>query len=328
MKNKQVFIIAGAAFVVLVALVFFIFGRGFSPTGQDKQAIEHALTDDQKASGIVNTFRMEVDPGDLSIHEGLNKQWTHILLLGTDGWHSSLNEGRTDAMIVASINSRTKEIKLTSLVRDMLVDIPGMKSQQRINTANSFGGPYLAVKTVNELLELNISSYCLINYVGFGNLIDLVGGLELDISQSEARIVGVEDVEGKQHLNGWQTLTYAQIRKLDNNFGRNERQRHVMSAFLDKAISMGGKDMLALVPEALRYVSTNLSTAEILALMPVALSSKNEIQMLSLPPEHAYHYGQEGENSSVIVFDLDKTRETFNNFIDGKQPVQAGASGE
>ena len=123
-------------------------------------------------------------------------------------------------------------------------------------------------------------------------------------------------------LVGWQALEYSRIRKLDNNFGRNERQRNVLSAVLDKVIKLGPKELLALLPEALKYVSTNLSAAEILELMPVVLGNTQGIEMLSLPPDKTYHYGQTKENASVIIFNLEKTRAAFNDFIAGKPAAQ------
>lgn len=316
MKKKQVFIIAGVVFLIVTAAVVFWLSGGFKPGAQDTQAIDQALDEEGKALSTFSDFRMSVDPQDLSVHEGRDDDWTHFLILGTDTRNDLLNDGRSDAMLVASVNGKTKELKLSSLVRDMLVDIPGMQSQQRINTANAFGGPMLAIKTVNELLELNITRYISINFASIINIVDLVGGIDVKLTKGESNIVRVGHSDDPQTLNGLQALTFSRIRVLDNNFGRNERQRKVLAAMLDKALALGPQEAFTLLPELLRYVSTNLTTSEILGLMPVILGNTSGIDSLSLPPDKAYRFGQ-NKGESVIIFNMDKTRAAFNDFIQG-----------
>ncbi len=316
MKKQKVFIIAGIVTLVIAAALFFFLSQGFIPSIKDKDAIEEALNEEGKHYEIIREFRMQVDPNDLSVYEAVDDKWMHILLLGTDTWDASLNNGRSDAMIVASVHMDTKEVKVTSLVRDMLVDIPGLKSQQRINTANAFGGPLLAIKTVNELLALNITRYASINFGGFTNVIDKVEGLEIELDRAEAKLLRVEKTEGPQLLEGWQVLEFSRIRKLDNNFGRNERQRKVLAALFEKMKDLGLKESIAVLPQLLRFVSTNLSTSEILALMPAIFGNTQGIDMLSLPPDKTFHYDRYNDES-VIAFNLEKTRAAFNEFING-----------
>lgn len=322
MNKKKVLVTAALLFLIAAAAVFFLIGQQeLKPSAQVLQDMRSALEKEGKGLGVSDSFRMAVDPDDLSVTAGLDEDWTHILLLGTDAGSGNLDEGRSDAMVVASLNTKTKEIKLSSLIRDMLVDVPGMKSQQRINTANAFGGPLLAVKTVNELLGLNISRYVSASFPGFGVVVDIMGGIELTLSKGEAKLVRGEESDEPQHLVGWQALEFSRIRRLDNNFGRNERQRKVLGAILDKAMMLGQKELLALLPEALKFVSTNLTASEILELMPVVLGNTQGMEMLSLPPDKAYHFGKSKGDASVIIFDLEKTRNAFNDFIAGK-PVQ------
>ena len=281
-----------------------------------------ALENDEGEVEVSENYRVAVDPDDLSVTAGLDEKWNHFLLLGTDAHSGKLNEGRSDAMVIASINTKTKDIKITSLVRDILTDIPGMKSQQRINTANAFGGPLLAVKTVNELLGLNISSYISVSFSSFADIVDALGGVELTLSKSEANLAKAKISNQPQILTGIQALEYSRIRKLDNNFGRNERQRKVLMAILDKAMTLGQNELLALLPEMLKYVSTNLTTSEILGLMPVVLGNTDGIEMLSLPLENDFHYGKSNGNASVVIIDLEKTRAAFHDSIAGKPAAQ------
>lgn len=276
-------------------------------------ALIEALELSDRDLALEEGFRITVSPDDLSVHEGLDEEWQHILLLGTDTGSKMLNYGRTDAMLIASIHAQSKQLKLTSLVRDMLVDIPGLSTQNRINTANSFGGPLLAIKTVNEVLGLNITRYVSINFNGFSTLIDALGGVEIELSAGEAGEVGLS--KGRRTLNGKQALEYARIRKLDNNFGRNGRQRNLLEAIMSKAKGLGINDMLILIPQVMELVSTNLSVTEVMALLGPLMAAADKVQMLGLPLEGDYRYHQTERGASVVVFDQSALREAFSNFI-------------
>lgn len=124
-----------------------------------------------------------VQVDDLSVTAGLDSSWRNILLLGQDSRTTGKSE-RTDTMVIASINANTGEIKLTSLMRDMYVEIPE-RGTQKINTANYYGGPELAMKTVNENFKLNISEYVIVNFVNFPYIIEKLGGVYEDITEEE-----------------------------------------------------------------------------------------------------------------------------------------------
>ena len=282
---------------------------------QEATALLEALESTEHELPEGNSFRITVSPDDLSVQEGLDPDWQHILLMGTDTGNKVLNYGRTDTMIIASINSKTKQVKLTSLVRDMLVDIPGLNSPNRINTANSFGGPLLAMKVVNEVMGLNITRYASINFSGFSTLIDTLGGVKIVLSAGEASELKMRHIDELQLLNGEKALEYVRIRKLDNNFGRNERQRKLLDALFGKVIGLGMNDIISLVPPVIELVSTNLSTSEIIGLLPVILSAKDGLDMLSLPQADAFHYYQTDKGASVVIFDEQAIRDAFFSFM-------------
>ena len=269
-----------------------------------------------------DTFRITVSPDDLSVQEGLNPDWQHILLMGTDTGSKVLNYGRTDTMIIASINEKTKQLKLTSLVRDMLVDIPGLNNQNRINTANRFGGPLLAMKVVNEVMGLNITRYVSINFSGFSTLIDTLGGVEIALSAAEASELKMLHVDEPQLLNGEKALEYVRIRKLDNNFGRNERQRILLESLFRQATSLGMNEIISLIPPIVELVSTNLSTSDIIGLLPILLSVADGPDMMGLPQAGAFNYYQTDTGASVVVFDQEAVRREFFAFIDNGSKAQ------
>lgn len=322
--KQRIFIIALAALLALMLIVPAALVDGASPVGaerlvelgvEDAAALLEALESTEHELPVGDSFRITISPDDLSVQEGIDLDWQHILLMGTDTGNKVLNYGRTDTMIIASINAKTKQVKLTSLVRDMLVDIPGLNSQNRINTANSFGGPFLAMKVVNEVMGLNITRYASINFSGFSTLIETLGGVKIVLSAGEASELKMRHNDEPQMLNGEKALEYVRIRSLDNNFGRNERQRKLLDALFGKVIGLGMNDIISLVPPVIELVSTNLSTSEIIGLLPVFLSDKDGLDMLSLPQADAFHYYQTNKGASVVVFDQEAVRREFLSFL-------------
>jgi len=258
-----------------------------------------------------------VEAHDLSVVNGLDEDWMNILLLGTDTGNIKLNYGRTDAMMVLSLNTKTGQMKLTSLVRDMLVEIPGFKIRNRINTANAFGGPLLAMKTVNEVLGLNIEHYCSINFGGFREVVDYLGGITLTLSGAEASIVAARHSTDPQVLNGEQALSYVRIRELDNNFGRNERQRKFLTAVLEQVRISSIDKIIGAISGGFKAIATNLTTGEVFALLPALIRNADDMAALSLPQEGAYKFSITASGASVIEFDTDKVRGVFHAFVYG-----------
>lgn len=134
-----------------------------------------ALAEDKN---IQTEFRIQVAEGDYSAVEGLDKDVMNILLLGTDS-DGMLNYGRSDTMIICSIHKKTGLVQLSSIARDLYIDIPQSNFKDRINTANSYGGPRLAMKAVNEVFGLNIEHYVTVNFSGFERIVEVLGGWTL-----------------------------------------------------------------------------------------------------------------------------------------------------
>jgi LCP family protein required for cell wall assembly len=246
----------------------------------------------------------------------------NILLLGTDTGNKTLNYGRTDTMMVFSVNKSTGQMRLASLVRDMYVNIPHLNLFNRINTANVFGGPLYAVKVVNETLGLNITHYASVNFQGFKDIIDYLGGVTMKLSIAEASIAGAQLTEEPQLLNGEQALAYARIRQLDNNFGRNTRQRKLLDAMFKQLLS--GNDVnqiMSALTEALRHLTTNMTINEVLQLVPAVLKNKGGMEMTGFPAVGDYHHEMIRGVMSVVVFDQEKTKDKVHRFIyEGIQP--------
>lgn len=317
MKKKQ-WIVLGLFILAAAALTLLLVPRGWrAPSQREIMAVAESLKDEAKAMPVYEGYTFIVDPEDLSAREDVDEDWQHILLIGTDTREGELNAGRSDAMLVASVNDTTKEIRVTSLVRDMFVNIPGFKSDNRINATNVFGGPLLAIKTVNELLELNITKYVSVNFKGFINIVNMLGGVDVVLEKDVAWAFKLPYTGEKQNLNGGLTLRYARIRKVDNNFGRNERQREVLNALLDKLSGKSAGEIFDLLPEVLKFVVTNMSASDIMSLLPLLIGNTEGVQTLSLPPKGTYRFARSAHDQSIIAFNLRQTREAFRAFIAG-----------
>lgn len=203
----------------------------------------------------------------------------HILLIGNDSRENG-EDGRSDAMILLSVSRKTKSIYMTSLLRDMYVDIPGHEGN-RLNAAYSFGGPELLMKTVEKNLDIPVHRYIQVNFEAFAGLVDAVDGVDLELSTEEIEYVngylveynmltnrpqGTDNMDpslsGMVHLNGPQALAYCRNRYLGTDFGRTQRQRKVLSEVirkLPKALLLNGTE---LADSLLPNLTTNLTKGE------------------------------------------------------------------
>ena len=203
----------------------------------------------------------------------------NILLIGNDSRENGA-DGRSDAMILLSISSKTKKIYLTSLLRDMYVEIPG-HDDNRLNAAYSFGGAELLMETVEKNFDIPVNRYMLVNFEGFANLVDTVGGIELDLTSEEIEYVngylveynmltgrpqGTDNMDtsasGPVHLNGPQALAYSRNRYLGTDFGRTDRQRKVLTAVIQKIPSVMLTNAGELMDGLLPNLTTNLTRNE------------------------------------------------------------------
>ncbi len=203
----------------------------------------------------------------------------NILLIGNDSRQNS-DDGRSDAMILISVSSKTKSIYMTSLLRDMYVDIPGHDGN-RLNAAYSFGGAELLMETVEQNLDIPVNRYVLVNFEAFAKLVDAVGGVDLELTTEELDYVngylveynmltnrpqGTDNVDtskpGLVHLNGPQALAYCRIRYIGTDFGRTERQRKVLTAVIGKLPAALGTNYQELLDGLMPNLTTNLTQAE------------------------------------------------------------------
>lgn len=298
------------------------------------------LAGDDAVETLDDSQRIRVD--NLSINEDLPSEWMNVLLLGTDERQLS-EKGRTDSIIICSVNTNTGEVKLSSVLRDLAIDYGAMGYDElgvhRVNAANYFGGPELAMKTINANFGLNIERYALINFYGFQDAVNAVGGITMDITEAEMnkinqaqkQVAGIAYREGMDveswdneelteygtavHLNGQQALAYARIRKLDSDFKRAERQRKVLMAVLDEVKKRSALEIAQLGGTLMPYIQTNMTLDEILKVAVTVLASDKDVRAMRLPVDGSYL--DEKRDGIQMLWDCDFTmnRQQLLNFI-------------
>lgn len=270
---------------------------------------------------------------------------TNILLIGNDSRENG-EDGRSDAMILLSISNKTKKIYMTSLLRDMYVDIPGHKGN-RLNAAYSYGGAELLMETIEQNFDIHVSRYVLVNFEAFANLVDAVGGVDLELTSKEVEYVNGYLVEynilfgrpegtdyfadtsgGMVHLNGPQALAYCRNRYIGTDFGRTERQRKVLTAVihnLPKAVLTNPQELIdGLMPN----LTTNLTQAECYQLSLMAPKAVTyDIIQNSIPLEGTYKDATIREMAVLEVdFEANKKFLQENLYGDGDSTATAESS--
>lgn len=272
---------------------------------------------------------------------------TNILLIGNDSRENG-EDGRSDAMILLSISNKTKKIYMTSLLRDMYVDIPGHKGN-RLNAAYSYGGAELLMETIEQNFDIHISRYVLVNFEAFANLVDAVGGVDLELSSKEVEYVNgylveynillgrpegtdyFEDTSGGMvHLNGPQALAYCRNRYIGTDFGRTERQRKVLTEVIHKLPKGVLTNPQELIDGLMPNLTTNLTQAECyrLSLMAPKILTYDIIQN-SIPLEGTYKDATIREMAVLEVdFDANKKFLQENLYGEGDSTSTSEASAE
>ncbi len=226
----------------------------------------------------IDTKELEIDN---TVEESIGTGYTNIALFAGDSRTGNLGKGvRTDGIIIASLNNETGEIKMVSLFRDTLLNI-GDDIYTKCNAAYSYGGPKQAVAMLNKNLDLNIKQFVTVDFKAVSEVIDMLDGIEVDVSEAEvyatnkyinetARVAGKKAKRlthaGLQTLDGVQATTYGRIRKgVGDDYARAGRQRKVIKITIEKALKADILTLNKIVDRVLPMVYTNMSNDEILS---------------------------------------------------------------
>lgn len=277
-----------------------------------------------------NTIIWPDHPGDGRQEEGVY----NILLIGEEAIGSGTSRGRTDVIIIATLNKNQKSVKLTSLMRDTLVQIPGYQDN-KLNSAYEKGGVDLLYETISRNYNIKLDGCALVNFENFEKIIDYMGGLELTLTSGEAKYLRNTNyiskpqyrtvVEGTQLMNGNQVLGYARIRKRatitgnNNDYGRTDRHRIILNAIFEKYKTKSKVELASMMFKILPMIKTDIDSKAFEMLLNTFIEMGTmEIEQLRLPADGTFTDNVKVRGMDVLIPDLNKNVELLHEFIFGK----------
>jgi LCP family protein required for cell wall assembly len=303
------------------------------------------------ASVFLSTFNynyneITVKPNELGFENVIDQKIVNVALFGIDTRSKKSFQGNSDSMMILSINTEAKTVKIVSVMRDSLVPIQleNRTVYRKLNSAYASGGPELAIKTINQNFGLDISEYATVNFFGMAEIIDAVGGIDAELTRQEVaaqhidgfnglvkrhcKTIGVDPepyyitTPGKHHLNGVQAVAYSRIRKYvniwgtNNDFGRTDRQRYVMEQLFNKALTLEKSKYVKLVKALIPYTETSFSYSEIMGLAFDVLLHSPTFEQTRMPLNE---YQMRSPNvpgvGSVVYYDLDFAKNLLHAFF-------------
>lgn len=252
----------------------------------------------------------------------------NLLLIGADKREKETGIGRSDSTMIGTIDLKNKTLKLTTLMRDMYIEIPG-HGYNKFNAAYAYGGPKLTYETLANTFDIKLDGYIVVDMKIFRNVVDKIGGVEMNLTEQEATYMqtayrrskhGEVDVKpGMNTLTGYQALAYSRIRQdITGDFGRTDRQRKIIMSIYNKVMSLSIGDLTDLVFDSLSQITTDLDEAHIRSLLTsVVKMGKVEIEQHRIPLEETYDTGRADGGMWVIYPDYDVNRAALQYFLFG-----------
>lgn len=270
----------------------------------------------------------------------INAGIVNVALFGVDTRTPDDFTGRSDSIMILSVDTISKKIKVISVMRDSFVPIGD--SYGKINSAYSKGGPTLAVKTLNKIFGLDIKHYATVNFFGMADIIDAVGGITIDVQKNEINgsfranqlineyciIKKIPEGKrpyikepGEQLLNGIQAVAWARIRYaatvdgVTDDFGRTDRQRVVMNKLFDKMFTMPTKDYPKLIKALIPYAETSFSYSDVLKFAGVFLGDVTFEEMRIAMPEYIINADYRPYGESSVYYNYEYAGKMLHDFI-------------
>ncbi len=251
----------------------------------------------------------------------------NIAVFGVDSRNGE-NVGNSDAIMIVSIDGNKGKVKMVSIARDTYVNIPKY-GKTKITHAYSYGGPELAIATLNENFGMDITDYITVNFEQLAEIIEEMGGIDVEINEGERKEMnkyvapGVEKIQetGMVHLNGEQAVSYSRIRKNDNDDMRTGRQRKVMMCLFEKAKDINPLQYPSYIKTLMPMMETSMTDSEILQLAPVAMNKNLVLEQDSFPNDYIETDGYktktevEGVELWVYHYDLEQAADMLHKFI-------------
>ena len=255
------------------------------------------------------------------------KKIKNIALFGID---SADGVGRSDSMMIATVDPIHDKLKITSLMRDSYVNIEG-HGYDKLNHAYAFGGPELSIKTINQTFGLNVEEFVTVDFASIPKIIDILGGLELNITSEELEYINsyIDDINiqdstysphityaGPQVVDGVQALAYSRIRYTSGgDYERTRRHRTVLEGLFNKALSLSPTQYPTIINQILPYVQTNLGTTDIISLASkVATMGSGTLEQDRFPRD-GFCWGENIDGIYYLGFDEAVTKKQVMDYI-------------
>ncbi|XZI92974.1 LCP family protein [Clostridium perfringens] len=312
-KKQKITIFSLLAILILIASVvgFFVF-RFYNHSYEGN-------TDSAKVNTVDEDIKFKEVPGI-----------TNILLLSSDA-RPGEDVSRSDSIMILTIDNINKKLKVTSLMRDMLVKIDG-HGEEKLNHAFAYGGPTKTIETIQNNFGIKLNNYVIVDFSAFVKVIDAINGIEVTVKDYELDELNKyildgggseEDLlpsPGTYNLNGYQALSYARIRKVGNGeYERTERQRAVLQIALEKVKDMSTVKLVSLLNELFPYVKTNISLGNAMdygfTALNVGKKCNFEIEQFRVPLDSISKGGIINNKGWVFVIDKVETSKALQEFI-------------
>ncbi|EHK2427076.1 LCP family protein [Clostridium perfringens] len=312
-KKQKITIFSLLAILILIASVvgFFVF-RFYNHSYEGN-------TDPAKVNTVDEDIKFKEVPGI-----------TNILLLSSDA-RPGEDVSRSDSIMILTIDNINKKLKVTSLMRDMLVKIDG-HGEEKLNHAFAYGGPTKTIETIQNNFGIKLNNYVIVDFNAFVKVIDAINGIEVTVKDYELDELNKyildgggseEDLlpsPGTYNLNGYQALSYARIRKVGNGeYERTERQRAVLQIALEKVKDMSTVKLVSLLNELFPYVKTNISLGNAMdygfTALNVGKKCNFEIEQFRVPLDSISKGGIINNKGWVFVIDKVETSKALQEFI-------------
>ena len=262
-----------------------------------------------------------------------SKNVINVLLIGLDSADALENGGRSDTLILLSLNKKTKKINMTSFFRDTwtYINVRGRDTYGKINSSYFYGGPETLIETIQNDFKIKIDYYVAVDFSSFTDIINALGGLTIEVEDYEAEYIRRTSVHKDFQsgpavkLDGWEALVYARIRKSDSDsdVSRTRRQRKVIMALMESAKGAGVTQLNSALDMLFKYVKTDLTRMEILSYGVQGLANgwlNYEVQQTTIADEDVFRTGYVG-SASVVFIDFELAAQRIQNAIYGDSNI-------
>lgn len=325
-QNKRLIKVFGITFGIIFVLAGILL---FTPLG--KYILTNLVT--SHVYNKINYTEKPEDPNNAVLVQKdfqYGKDVVNVLLIGEEAIGYGTARGNTDTLMIATLNKKLNKLKLTSIMRDTWVTIPGY-DDNRINSVYAKGDIPLLYQCIEDNFGIKLDGYALVGFDSFEKIIDLLGGIEITLTDMEASYLNQTNyiskpeyrnvTAGTQLLNGNQALGYCRVRKvptadnLHDDFGRIARQKAIMNSVFQKLKDQSLPKLAQILDGILPLVSTDIPAADFNTMLGMAIDiHPTGFEPLRLPADDAYSM-QKIRGKEVILPDYDKNKEILHNFI-------------